>query len=53
VALGKVEQPKQEDGDMDIFTAISDLISKLLEKLQEWLAPLLELLGVGGGDDEE
>ncbi len=38
---------------MDIFTAISELITKLLETLQGWLAPLLELLGLGGDDEQE
>ncbi len=42
-----------KDGAMDIFTAISELITKLFEKLQGLLAPLLELLGLGGDDEEE
>lgn len=36
---------------MDIFNSIVELLQNLFDQILELLAPLLELLGVGGEDN--
>jgi len=36
---------------MNLFESISELLQQLFEQLTNLLAPLLELLGLGGGEE--